>query len=77
MARCTKTRNLQVHHRNRYGPNNPSNAEVLCPSCHANTRTYGTSGDRRRKKYPFNSTQKVALIANAKHRCECTRVNCH
>ena len=41
MARCNRTKELEVHHKRRYGGNGIENAEVLCHECHINTDTYG------------------------------------
>ena len=37
MTRCTRTTNLEVHHKNRNVGNGINNAEVLCHDCHVAT----------------------------------------
>jgi 5-methylcytosine-specific restriction endonuclease McrA len=75
MARCTRTRNLEVHHKRRDGGNDLSNAEVLCEKCHIATSTYGILG----KTPPeFTEETKKAALKRAGGRCECTRSGgCH
>jgi 5-methylcytosine-specific restriction endonuclease McrA len=75
MARCTRTRGLEVHHKKRTGGNDLSNAEVLCPQCHEATSSYGTSG---RSPQDFTMKTKLAALRRADGRCECTRTGgCH
>ena len=75
MARCTRTRNLEVHHARRDGGNDISNAEVLCQQCHAATSTYGTPG----KSPPdFDQATKERALRRADNKCQCTRTGgCH
>ena len=73
-ARCTSTRNLEVHHLNRGAGASLSNAKVLCQSCHSKTRSYGQPGFN-----PTDFTQSVkdAALERAGYRCECIRDFCH
>lgn len=75
MARCTRTSNLEVHHKRRDGDNDLSNAVVLCQTCHENTSTYGLSG----KTPPaFDQATKGKALKNAGNQCECTSTKgCH
>ena len=41
MARCTRTRNLEVHHIRRDGGSGIDNAQVLCPDCHRKRQVMG------------------------------------
>lgn len=75
MARCTKTRSLDVHHKRRDGGNGLDNAEVLCPPCHEATPSYGTPGPT---PPPFSEETKKKALARAGDQCECTRTGgCH
>jgi 5-methylcytosine-specific restriction endonuclease McrA len=74
MSRCTATRNLEVHHKNRANGNGLANAQVLCQACHSNTSSYGTPGNSPK---PFTEDTKELALARAGHRCECTRDSCH
>jgi 5-methylcytosine-specific restriction endonuclease McrA len=76
MARCTRTRNLEVHHKRRDGGNGVDNTEVLCQPCHsAGTSTYGEPG---KTPPPFDESTKQAALRRAENQCECTRVGgCH
>lgn len=75
MARCTRTRELEVHHKRRDGGNSLANAEVLCKKCHAATSSYGTPGQ---SPPPFSDQTKLAARIRAGNRCECTRTGgCH
>lgn len=73
MALCTRTRNLEVHHKRRADGNGLDNAEVLCSDCHANTSTYGTA-DKSPK--PFSQDIKDRTLKRPDYRCECTRFTC-
>ena len=75
MARCARTRGLEVHHKRRDGGNDLGNAEVLCGTCHAATSTYGRPG----KSPPaFSEETKQRALRRAGNRCECTRAGgCH
>ena len=70
MARCTRTTNLEVHHKRRDGGNGLDNAQVLCQPCHATTGSYGTPG---KSPPPFSEDTKKAALARSGNRCECTR----
>ena len=75
MARCTRTRNIEVHHKRRDGGNDLSNAEVLCEPCHAATSTYGVPG---KTPLAFTEETKNAALKRAGNQCECTRAGgCH
>jgi 5-methylcytosine-specific restriction endonuclease McrA len=75
MARCTRTRDLDVHHKRREGGNTLDNAEVLCQPCHKATQTFGEPG---RSPPPFDEATKQAALRRAGNRCECTRTGgCH
>jgi len=70
MARCTRTTNLEVHHKRRDGGNDLPNAEVLCHTCHVATSTYvmpGTSPPR------FSAATRDLALLLAGYRCERTR----
>ena len=75
MARCYRTRELQVHHISRDGGNSLDNAEVLCPNCHEATSSYGTPG----KTSPdFDQETKDKAMKHAGNQCQCTRLGgCH
>lgn len=75
MPRCTRTTNLELHHKRRDGGNGLDNAEVLCQKCHAATGTFGTPG----KAPPdFDEATKQAALKRAGYQCECTRTGaCH
>ncbi|MCL1929072.1 MAG: hypothetical protein FWG07_09825 [Treponema sp.] len=74
MARCTATRNLEVHHKRIDGGNRLNNAQVLCQKCHVNTSSFGTHGHN---PPDFSETTKQEALKQAGHRCECTKDNCH
>lgn len=75
MARCQRKTNLEVHHKRRDGGNELSNAEVLCPECHAVTSTYGVPGP---SPSPFSYETKQQALLNANKQCQCTRAGgCH
>lgn len=75
MARCTRTTNLEVHHKNRYGSNDLSNAEVLCHQCHEATHSYGQQGH---SPQDFSEETRKAALRRAENQCECTRPGgCH
>lgn len=76
MARCTRTRNLEIHHKSITGGNGLGNAEVLCQTCHEATLSYGKPNQT--SPPPFTQTTKDAALMRAGHRCECTRTGgCH
>jgi len=73
--RCTRTRDLQVHHIRRDGGNGLDNAQVLCASCHETTTTYGTPG---KSPEPFDETTKEKAMKRAGNQCQCTSSRgCH
>ena len=75
MPRCTRTYNLEVHHKNKNGDNSLSNAEVLCFSCHTETDSFGKPNP---SPLPFSEETKKKALARAGNRCECTRTGgCH
>lgn len=74
MARCTKTANLEVHHKRRNGEAVLSNAEVLCKPCHADTASFATHGP---SADDFPESVKQAALRMAGNRCECERITCH
>jgi 5-methylcytosine-specific restriction endonuclease McrA len=69
MARCTRTTNLEVHHKRKDGGNKIDNAMVLCQPCHAKTDSYGKPGD---SPADFPEDVKEQAKRNAGYRCECT-----
>ena len=69
MARCTRTDNLEVHHKSRSGGNGLNNAQVLCELCHKTTPSYGDPGT---SPPPFNEETKEQALREAGRRCECT-----
>ncbi len=75
MGRCSRSSNLEVHHKRRDGGNGPDNAQVLCQPCHQGTSTYGAPG----KSPPdFPEWVKAVALGRAGHRCECTTTRgCH
>jgi hypothetical protein len=75
MSRCTRTRNLEIHHRSVTGGAGVSNAKVLCQKCHAETLSYGSAGHKSPPE--LSDTVKAAALKNAANRCECERVGCH
>ena len=76
MARCAKTRDLEVHHKNRAGGDEGiENAQILCPACHQATATYGTPG---KSPPPFSQDVKNRAMRAAGNQCECTKTSgCH
>jgi 5-methylcytosine-specific restriction endonuclease McrA len=75
MARCTRTRGLEVHHRRRDGGNGLDNAVVLCGPCHEGTTSFGTPG---KPPPPFSEETKKRARARAGNQCECTSTRgCH
>ncbi len=73
--RCTRKRDLAVHHKRRNAGNELSNAEVLCPECHKATNTFGTSG---RTPPGFSGQTIQDALERAGFRCECRRIGgCH
>ncbi len=75
MARCVRTRDLEVHHKRKDGGNDLSNAEVLCPQCHQATSTYGPPG---KSPPPFDQATKDKALKRSGNQCECTRSGgCH
>jgi 5-methylcytosine-specific restriction endonuclease McrA len=75
MARCTRTRNLEVHHRRRDGGSGLDNAEALCQACHTATGSYGTPG---KSPADFDDATKQRALTRAGSQCECTRTGgCH
>lgn len=75
MARCTRTRNLEIHHIRRDGGNDIGNAEVLCQTCHAATHSYGIPGN---SPPAFDQSTKERALRRAGNRCECKRSGgCH
>ena len=75
MARCSRTRGLEVHHKRRDGGNGLDNATVLCGPCHAGTTSYGAPG---KTPPPFSEETKKEALARAGYRCECRSTSgCH
>ena len=75
MERCTRTRNLEVHHKRKDGGIGLDNAQVLCQLCHARTESYGTP---RKAPLPFSEETKKKAMARAGNRCQCTSTGgCH
>jgi len=75
MSRCTRTRNLEVHHIRRDGGNGLDNAKVLCQPCHANTTSYGTQGN---SPEPFSQETKDKALKRSGYQCECvSNSGCH
>ena len=75
MARCTRTTNLEVHHKRKDGGNDLSNAEVLCQKCHEATDTFGKQGE---SPPDFIDVIRLAAIKIVWDQCECTRTGgCH
>lgn len=75
MARCTRTRGLEVHHKRRDGGNGIDNAQVLCPACHSATESYGSPG---KSPAPFSEDTKKRALASAGNQCQCTSTRgCH
>ena len=69
MARCTRTRNLEVYHKRSSGDNDLSNAKVLCEICHTVAPAYSTLG----KTPPaFTEETKKAALNRVGNQCECT-----
>lgn len=75
MARCTRTTNLEVHHKRRNGGNDIANAEVLCQKCHEATHSYGTEGISPPE---FSEGIKALAKQYAGNQCECIKTSgCH
>ncbi len=75
MTRCTRTRNLEIHHIRRDYGNDLDNAEVLCKPCHKGTSTYGSQG---KSPPPFDQRTKDRALQLADNQCQCTRTGgCH
>lgn len=69
MARCTRTRNLEVYHKHRGGDNDLSNTKVICETCHTVAPTYVALG----KALPaFTEETKNAALKRTGNQCECT-----
>lgn len=68
--RCTRTSNLEVHHKRRDGGNDINNAQVLCHDWHVNTITYGTEGE---SPQPFSEFTKQLAKERAGYQCECIK----
>lgn len=62
MARCSRTRDLDVHHIRRDGDNSLSNTEVLCQPCHKATAVFGSPS---RSPDPFDEATKQAATASS------------
>jgi len=73
-GRCNSATKLEIHHIYRTGGNVLNNAEVLCHTCHTNTRSYGVPGTSPPK---FSEEVKNDALRMAGGRCQCTRNNCH
>jgi 5-methylcytosine-specific restriction endonuclease McrA len=75
MSRCTRTTNLEIHHKNRDAGANMANAQVLCQECHSATSTYGVPG---KSPEPFDEVMKEAALKRAGYRCQCeSSSGCH
>jgi hypothetical protein len=75
MGRCTRTRNLQVHHIRRDLGNDISNAQVLCEQCRAAACSYGAAGGRTPQ---FDQGIQDRALRNAENQCQCIRTSgCH
>ena len=75
MARCTRITNLEVHHIDRTGGNDPGNARVLCQQCHEATGSYGQPGPT---PPAFTEATKEYALGFAGNQCECERTSgCH
>lgn len=75
MARCTNTRNLELHHRTMDGGGTLDNAQVLCTSCRMGAVTYGTPG---KAPLSFADHTKERALKRAGYQCECTSTRgCH
>lgn len=75
MPRCSRTKNLEIHHKRKDGGNDLGNAEVLCSQCHINTSSYGVPS---KSPEPFSEQTKAAALKRAGNQCECTRSSgCH
>ncbi len=75
MARCTRTRDLDVHHKRKDGGNGLDNAEVLCQPCHKATSSFGVPS---RPANPFDEDTKQKALRRAGNQCECTKTGgCH
>lgn len=73
--RCTRTTNLEVHHKNRSGGNYIGNAKVLCRKCYEATVSHGQEG---KDPPPFSYETKILALHNAGRQCECTSASgCH
>jgi len=74
-VRCTRTKELEVHHIDRTDGNDLSNARVLCQKCHEVTDTYGEAGPQ---PPDFEQATKEQALERAKHLCECNSTRgCH
>jgi len=75
LGRCTRTKELEVHHKRKDGGNGLDNAEVLCQKCHSATASYGTPG---KSPKPFSDETKKTAFNRAEQQCQCTRTGgCH
>lgn len=74
MERCTKTKDLEVYHKDRRAGNGIDNAKVLCPECNEKRTVYGLA---RTMPPPFDEDTKGAALKNSGHQCECTSGVCH
>lgn len=69
MARCTRTINLEVYHRQSSGDNDLRNAKILCETCHNAAPNYSTIG---KAPSAFAEETKKAALKRAGNQCECT-----
>jgi len=73
--RCSRRKNLEVHHRRRDGGDGFDNAEVLCQECHEATGSYGSPGE---SPPAFSDDVRDMAMELAGYQCQCTRVGgCH
>jgi 5-methylcytosine-specific restriction endonuclease McrA len=69
MARCTRTKNLEVYHKQSRGDNDLRNAKIICETCHTAAPTYSTMG---KAPSAFTEETKTAALKRAVNQCECT-----
>ena len=74
MTRCTRTWDLEVHHKRVDGGNDLDNAMVLCQKCHKNTSSYGDPNHK--SPPPFTEFTKMRAFIRAGNRCECDKGTC-
>lgn len=72
MARCRRTTDLEVHHKNVDCGNGLDNAMVLCHQCHAHTHR----APNPKSPQPFTDGIKNEALRRAGYQCQCEKGIC-